>query len=489
MDVNKQKNFSDWYNEIMKAAELCDLRYNIKGFIVIMPWAMRSIEQIYRFYDEELEKTNHQPAFFPSLIHEKSFGAEKEHVEGFIPQVLWVTEAGNKKLEERYALKPTGEASIYPMYALWVNGLSDLPVKIYQKNWVWRHETKATKPFIRGREFLWIEAHDVFAASEDAKKQVMEDAGMAKKVIWKKLGVPFIMFKRPQWDKFAGAQDTFAADTLMPDGRVLQIASTHLLGQNFSKAYGIKYMNEKNEPSYAWQTTYGPGINRIYAAMFSVHGDNKGLVLPYEVAPVQAVIIPIIRKGSEEKVLFSAKKLEKKLLNVARVQLDARSQTPGFKFNYWEQKGVPLRIEIGELDIASESAVLVTRDNGKKKSVKISDLEKAVRESGREIDARISAKAAQNFSSSLDSAESAEEMAEKIEKGKIVKVAFCTDSMEGEKCAKALKEKYSCDIRGTIFASFDSEKCEFQSPDVPKNEKCISCGKSAKAHVYAAKQY
>ncbi len=489
MNIDKYGNFSEWYNRIIKEAELCDLRYNIKGFIVIMPWAMKSIDQIYKFYDIEMEKTAHQPAFFPSLIHEKSFGAEKEHVEGFIPEVLWVTEAGDKKLEERYALKPTGEASIYPMYALWVNGLSDLPIKIYQKGWVWRHETKATKPFIRGREFLWIEAHDVFATPKEAEKQVEEDASMAKKVIWEKLGVPFIMFKRPQWDKFAGADNTFAADTLMPDGRVLQVASTHLLGQHFSKAYGIKYTDAKNESRLAWQTCYGPGVNRIYAAMVAVHGDNKGMVIPYEAAPIQVVIIPITRKGNEEKVLSAAKELEKRIGKIARVHLDTRDVSPGFKFNHWEQRGVPVRIEIGERDMDSGSVVLAVRDEGKKENVKLADVEKAIADAGVKLGARLAAKASERFLKSLDSAKTCEDMAKKIDEGKIVKIPFCSERMDGEKCAKELKEKHACDIRGTVFTFFNSEKCEFESSDVPHGEKCVNCGKPAKVHVYAARQY
>ncbi len=489
MNIDKYGNFSDWYNEIIKVAELCDLRYNIKGFIVIMPWAMKSIDQIYKFYDAEMERTSHLPAFFPSLIHEKSFGAEKEHVAGFVPEVLWVTEAGDKKLEERYALKPTGEAGIYPMYALWVNGLSDLPIKIYQKGWVWRHETKATKPFIRGREFLWIEAHDVFATPSEASAQVAEDAGMAKTVIWGKLGVPFIMFRRPQWDKFAGADNTFAADTLMPDGKVLQVASTHLLGQHFSKAYGIKYTDAKNEPQFAWQTCYGPGVNRIYAAMVAVHGDNRGMVVPYDAAPIQVAIIPILRKGNEGKVLAEAGKIETALSGIARVKLDTRDQSPGFKFNDWEQRGVPLRIEIGERDIANGSAVLAVRDTGKKENVKIADLNSAITKAGAELGARLASSASERFLKNLDTAKSADEMARKIDEGKMVKVPFCTDAKEGEACAKALKEKHSCDIRGTVFTFFNSEKCEFESSDKPHGEKCVSCGKPANAHVYVARQY
>ncbi len=489
MNIDKCANFSDWYNEILKEAELCDLRYNIKGFIVIMPWAMKSIDIIYKFYNAELEKTNHLPAFFPSLIHEKSFWAEKEHVKGFIPEVLWVTGAGDKKLEERYALKPTGEACIYPMYALWVNGISDLPIKIYQKGCVWRHETKATKPFIRGREFLWIEAHNVFLNDEEAKKQIIEDATITKKVIWEKLGIPFIVFKRPQWDKFPGADNTFAVDTLMPDGKILQIASTHLLGQHFSKAYGIKYINEKNESAHAWQTCYGPGINRIYAAMISLHGDNKGLVLPFEITPIQVVIIPIIRKENEEKVISVAKEIQKKLSKNLRTHLDLRNQTPGFKFNYWEMKGIPIRIEIGERDIMNGTVVLVMRNNGKKENVKIENIKNIVRNTGKILDAQLATKSSERFIKSLDCAKNSTEMAKKIDEGRIVKVAFCTDQMQGEKCVNELKEKYSCDARGTIFSFFNSNKYEFESSDIPHEDKCINCGKFANIYMYFARQY
>ncbi|MEW6528625.1 MAG: proline--tRNA ligase [Candidatus Micrarchaeota archaeon] len=489
MNIDKDNNFSDWYNTILKEAELCDLRYNIKGFIVVMPWAMKSIDIIYKNYDEELEKTGHSSAFFPALVHEKSFGAEKEHVKGFIPEVFWITEVGDKKLEERYALKPTGEACIYPMYALWVNGISDLPIKIYQKGCVWRHETKATKPFIRGREFLWIETHNVFANNENAKNQIVEDAILTKKIVWERLGIPYIIFKRPQWDKFPGASDTFAVDTLMPDGKVLQVASTHLLGQHFSTAYNIKYINEKNESEYAWQTCYGPGISRIYVTMLSLHGDNSGLVLPVEIAPVQIVIIPIIKKGNEEKVIAFAKEIQKKISKNFRAHLDLRDQTPGSKFNYWEMKGVPIRIEIGERDIAEDSVVIVTRDNKKKESVKIADMENAIFDAARSLNKRLSAKSSERFIKSLDSAENCEEMIKKIGQGKIVKVAFCTDQIEGEKCANELKEKYSCDARGTMFSFFNSDKCEFESSDVPNDKKCVNCGKPANIFMYFARQY
>lgn len=485
----KHEAFSEWYNAIIKQTELCDLRYNIKGFVVILPWAMKSIDKIYELYEKELEQTKHSPVFFPSLISEKALKTESTHVAGFIPEVLWVTEAGDKKLEEKYALRPTGETAIYPMYALWINGIKDLPLKLYQRGWVWRHETKATKPFIRGREFLWIETHDVFATPGETEKQIIEDVEMAKKVIWEELCVPFIFFKRPQWDKFPGADDTFAGDVLMPDGRLLQVISTHLLGQRFSKAFNIKYMNEKNEEVYAWQTTCGPGISRIYAAMFAVNGDDKGLVLPFRLAPIQVVIVPIMKKGEEKRIVQKAQEIVKKISKIAKVEIDLREHTPGFKFNYWEQKGVPLRIEIGMHEIENNDVVIVRRYDGKKKTIKIEEIEDSIREGEKELKEYLKKQNQDFLDKNLDCAETIEELAEKISKNKVVKTAFCTDKMNGKKCAEEIKEKYACDVRGTVFSFYNSEKYEFKSSDKPHNKNCINCGKPAQINVYIAKQY
>lgn len=487
MLISKKDNFSEWYNFIIKEAQLCDLRYNVKGFIVIMPWAMKTIEKIYSLYCAELEKTNHNPAFFPSLISENNLKAEKEHVEGFVPEVLWVTEAGDKKLEERYALKPTGETAIYPMYALWIKSISDLPLKIYQRGWVWRYETKATKPFIRGREFLWIEAHDVFSSEKECEEQVIEDTKIAQKVIWENLGIPFIMFKRPKWDKFAGAQDTFAADTIMPDGRVLQIASTHLLGQHFSKAFNVRFMNKENEYEYAWQTCYGPGINRIYAALISIHGDDKGLIFPFEMAPIQITIIPIISKGNEEIITAYCEKIYHLLKDKFRIEIDKSEATPGYKFNFWEMKGVPLRFEIGINEVKENSVTVFVRDSGKKTKVKIEEIEKYIELEAQNLNKRLKERAAKEFLEKLDSAKDLDELVKKVNEKKLVKVPFCSD-ISGEECSKFIKEKYSLDVRGVIFAKFNEDKYNF-SGEKPSGEKCIVCGKDATVYVYVGKQY
>ncbi len=219
----KKSDFSEWYNTITKDAQLCDLRYGIKGFVVFMPWSVMTMNRMYAMYEQAVESRGHVPALFPALIPEEYFTREGEHVKGFVPEVFWVTHAGDAKLEERYAMRPTSETAMYTMYALWIHGTKDLPLKVYQRCQVWRHETKATKPFIRSREFHWIEAHDCFATREGAMAQVREDMEMAEEVIHGQFCVPFLFFKRPQWDKFAGAENTYAADTLMPDGRALQL--------------------------------------------------------------------------------------------------------------------------------------------------------------------------------------------------------------------------------------------------------------------------
>lgn len=478
MNIPKS-NFSEWYNSITKEAGLCDLRYNLKGFIVFMPWAVMTMKKMYTIYETELESKGHVPALFPSLIPESNFQGEKEHVEGFVPEVFWVTEAGGNKLEERYAMRPTSETAMYPMYALWIQGAKDLPLKIYQSCQVWRYETKATKPFIRSREFHWIEAHNVFATREDALAQVKEDMEMAEKIIHNVFGVPFLFFKRPQWDKFAGAEDTYAADCLMPDGRVLQLPSTHMLGQNFSKAFGIKYTDAEGKSQYGWQTCYGPAISRIYAGVIATHGDDKGLILPFALAPVQVVIVPIYKGENKAKIDEACRKVESTLTGLT-VRFDNSDTTPGFKYHQWEMKGVPIRIEIGERDLAKDSIMLVRRDTGEKMSVPMNNLKESVLSAANNIDHNIREKADLWFNGKILTATSVKELNSTLDKdGGFVRIPFCTDRLEGEKCADHVKEQCKGNVRGSLYGN----------KDVPKNEPCISCGKPAKIYLYCARQY
>jgi prolyl-tRNA synthetase len=475
-----KSDFPEWYNTITKEAQLCDLRYGIKGFVVFMPWAVMTMNRMYAMYEDAVESRGHVPALFPALIPEQYLTRESEHVKGFVPEVFWVTAAGGNQLEERYAMRPTSESAMYPMYALWIHGTRDLPLKIYQRCQVWRYETKATKPFIRSREFHWIEAHDCFATREEAMAQVREDMEMAEQVIHGQFCVPFLFFKRPQWDKFAGAEDTFAADTLMPDGRALQLPSTHMLGQHFSKAFGIKYTDDKGQEQHVWQTCYGPCISRIYAAVIATHGDDKGLVLPVRLAPVQVVIVPIVKEGTKEKVMEKCREVANAIGCCFMARIDDSDRTPGFKFNEWEMKGVPLRIEIGMRDIDEGVVVVVRRDTGEKLKVKFEELDAKLDGLAQAMDKNIREKADKLFSGKVSSADTLDSLGAALEKGHgFVRVPFCTDRMEGEKCADIVKDKHQANMRGSLFGN----------DEAPAGKKCIACGNPATIYLYAARQY
>ena len=475
----KKSDFSEWYNTIIKEAELCDIRYGVKGFVVFMPWAVMSMDRMFDMYECELQKKGHVPALFPALIPESYLTKESEHVEGFVPEAFWVTSAGKNELEEKLAMRPTSETAMYSMYSLWIHGLKDLPLKIYQRCQVWRYETKATKPFIRSREFYWIEAHDAFATKEEAEAQVKEDMQMAENILHQEFGVPFHFFKRPQWDKFPGAVDTFGADTLMPDRRTLQLPSTHLLGQHFAKPFDIKYMDENEEEKYVWQTTYGPAISRIYAAVIAVHGDDKGLVLPFDLAPIQIVIVPIYRKDSEKQVMKKCKEIQKKLSEKYFVKLDDSEGTPGSKYNHWEMKGLPIRVEIGPKDLEKKSVMLVRRDTLEKKQVKEDNLNDEIEKARTEIKKNLVKKADSWFNKQVSEADSIKDLAKELEKSGFIKVPFCTDELEGKECAEVVKNETHANVRGTLYGK--NEK--------PKGKKCIACGKTANVYVYAARQY
>jgi len=339
-NISKQDNFSEWFTKIVQIAELADMRYNVKGFLVYRPWSTISIKRMFDIYEQELDKFGHSPVIFPSVIPESNFEIEADHVEGFAPEVFWITSAGSSgKLEERLALRPTSETAMYPLYAYWVRSWRDLPLKLYQSGKVWRYEGKSTRPFLRGREFIWIESHNVFTSLAEAEAQTKEDMQISINVMRDRFGIPFIQFERPQWDKFAGALKTLAADTLMPDGRFLQLPSTHLLGDNFSKAFGINYMDEEGKSHLAYQTCYGPAISRIFGALISVHGDDAGLILPFEIAPIQVIIIPILAKKQANKVLNYAEELKTLVSDMGyRVKVDTSDRRPGDKYYFWEMK-------------------------------------------------------------------------------------------------------------------------------------------------------
>jgi prolyl-tRNA synthetase len=399
--VKKSENFSRWYTQVIQKAELADIRYNVKGFLVHQPWSVKIMKKMQEFIEKELEARGHEPFLFPSVIPESFLRKEKEHAE-FSANVFWITEAGEKfeKMEKKLALRPTSETAIYSMFSLWIRSWRDLPMKTYQACQVWRYESY-TRPFIRGREFYWIEAHNAFASKEEAEKQVKEDMEITENTLHKQFCIPFLFFKRPEHDKFKGAVSTFAADTIMPDGKVLQLPSTHFLGQKFSKAFNIRFTDKDKKEKYVWQTCYGHATWRVLGALIAIHGDDKGLVIPPSISPYQAVIIPIYYTEKEKEKIFNKIKTLKKKLKI-RCYADLREEhTPGWKFNYWELKGVPVRIEIGPKDLKKKQIILFRRDLRKREVVKEKDLKKRIEFLLKDIQDNLRKKADSFFSQNL----------------------------------------------------------------------------------------
>ena len=471
----KKENFSEWYSQIVEKAEITDIRTNLKGFVVIRPWGAMILENMYELYEKEMQKTFHKPSFFPTLIPEENFKKEASHVEGFTPQVFWLEKISG---EDRLALRPTSETSMYQMYSLWIRSWRDLPLKIYQRANVFRYETKATRPLIRAREFYWLESHDCFATQKEAEAQVQEDIQTTEKVMHEKFGIPFLPMKRPEWDKFAGAVYTIGSDVLMPDGKLIQQPSTHFLGQHFSKAFGIKFKSKEGKENYVWQTCYGPAPSRILASLISIHSDDKGLVLPFCISPIQIVIIPIFNTKNKNKILKEAEKIETKLTSLGlKTEIDVSEKTPGEKFNIWELKGVPFRLEIGEKEIKEKKLTLFTRDTGKKEKISSNKLP-FLKKLGEEFDKRLKTKADNFMKGKIINCKTKQEIKNTVENKKIARANFCSISKEGEKCAEVVEKELDAEVRGVL-----ANKKEKPSG------KCVICGKSAKEVVYVGRSY
>ena len=475
-DIDKENNFSEWYSEIVQKAEITDMRYGVKGFVVVRSWGARIMEKMYRLYESALQRTGHEPSFFPTVIPEENFKKEAGHVEGFSPQVFWLE---MKQGDERVALRPTGETEFYQMYNKWIRSYRDLPFKLYQRANVFRYETKATRPLIRGREFWWIEAHDCFTSKKEAEAQVQEDIGMTEAVMHNVFGVPFLPFRRPEWDKFPGAVYTIGSDCLMPDGKIIQQPSTHLLGQHFAKAFDVKYVDKNEKEQYVWQTCYGPAISRILASVISMHGDNNGLVLPYAIAPYQVVITPMHSEAKDNKIKNLSEKLRNDFFdsNIDCI-IDSSDKRPGEKFFYWEMKGVPFRIEIGEKELEDGEVTIFIRDIKEKVKMKIDNLVEDIRNLGAEYDMRLKAKADDFFYKRIVDCESKKDIANAVNNGKIARFNFCSVDADGEACAGVIEKEMFAEVRGTR-----------EDMKEKASGKCPFCGKDAKVVVYAGRSY
>jgi prolyl-tRNA synthetase len=461
-----KQQFSEWYNDILWRAEIMDVRYPVKGLYVWYPYGFAIRKHVYQRLRDLLDR-DHEEALFPLLIPEQEFMKEAEHIKGFEDEVYWVTHGGTSPLEVRLALRPTSETAIYPMYALWVRSHADLPIRIYQIVSTFRHETKQTRPLIRLREITsFMESHTVHATWDEAEAQVESEIALTRE-FYESLCIPVIISKRPDWDKFPGADYTIAVDTIMPNGRTLQIGTVHHLGTHFSKTFGIAYEDKNGEQQPAHQTCYGIS-ERCIAALIGVHGDDRGLILPPSVATTQAVIVPIMIGKRHEDVLASAQALEQELRAAGfRVKIDTRDMRPGAKYYWWEIRGVPLRLELGPRDIDAGKVMAVTR-LGEKTSLGCAGIVKEVTRVLGGITEAMWAKAEEHVRSRLCTAGSIDACTVSLNEGKVAVVPWCGDRV----CGNAIEERSNSSILGT----------EVRSPYISESGgACVICGKPGKA--------
>ncbi len=470
---NKKADLAEWYPEIIRESGLADYSL-ISGCMVIKPYGYAIWEKIQDYLNKEFKKTGHKNAYFPMFIPESLLKKEAEHFQGFIPEVAWIEQKEEeKKSGERYALRPTSETIICDSFSKWIRSWRDLPVLINQWCNVVRWETKVTRLFLRTREFLWQEGHTAHATKEDADKEVFQMLEIYKRMAEGIMAVPVFTGNKSEQEKFAGADYTTCIEGLMPDGRALQMGTSHYLGNNFSKPYNIKFVDKDEKEKFVHTTSWGVST-RLLGALIMVHGDDRGLVLPPKLAPIQAVIVPILFEGTKEKVLAEAEKLKAGLEKTClEVHIDNREEyTPGWKFNEWEIKGVPLRIEIGPKDLEKGQITLVRRDTGEKKAVKSDDIN-AILKTLDDIQSNLLEKARQNQEENIKEVKTKEDFKKQIENKKMVFGPCC----ESKECEEKIKEETTATSR---IIPFDQKIAKL---------KCVYCDQPAERKAYFAKCY
>jgi len=468
--ANIDEDFAQWYTDIVLKAELADYT-DTKGCIAIRPYGYAIWENIQNYTDKKFKETGVKNTSFPMLIPESLLQKEKDHVEGFAPEVAWVTEAGGEKLEEKLCIRPTSETIITTMYAKWLNSWRDLPFVYNQWCSVLRWE-KETRPFLRSREFLWQEGHTIHETAEEARDRTLQMLNVYIDVAENLLAIPVIRGVKTEKEKFAGAEETYTIEAMMYDGKALQSATSHYFGQNFTKPFEVKFQNREGKEEFAYQTSWG-STTRLIGAMIMAHGDNRGLKLPPRVAPIQAVIVPIAmhKDGVKEKVQEVYNILNKKY----RMELDLREQySPGYKFNDWEMRGVPVRIEMGPRDIENGTCVVVRRDTFEKITVSIDSLEEELNNILEAVQKNMFETCKKRLEDNTRVAYTLDEFTKIMneEKG-FIKAMWCGDV----ECEDKIKELTSAKSR---CIPFDAEKIA---------DTCVCCGKKADKMVVWGKQY
>ena len=468
--TNIEEDFAKWYTDIVLKAELADYTA-VKGFITIRPYGYAIWENIQKYADKKFKEHGVKNLSMPVLIPESLLQKEKDHVEGFAPEVAWVTTGGGEELEERLCVRPTSETIFSTMYSKWLSSWRELPFLYNQWCNVLRWE-KETRPFLRSREFLWQEGHTIHETAEEAKKFTLEMLEVYADIIENLLAIPVLKGKKTFTEQFAGADSTYTVETLMHDGRALQGGTSHYFGQNFTKPFDIKFQNREGKEEYAYQTSWGIST-RLIGAVIMAHGDNRGLKLPPKVAPIQAVIVPVAmhKEGVKEK----AEEVYKELLERYRVEIDLREQySPGYKFNDWEMRGVPVRIELGPRDIESNKCVVVRRDNSEKIDISLDELKEKLGEILEDIQKNMYEACQKRVKEKTTIAHNLDEFEENLKNNQgYVKTMWCGDAECEEKIHDLTGAKSRC-------IPFEQENL---------GDKCVCCGKPAKTMVVWGRQY
>jgi prolyl-tRNA synthetase len=463
LTVEKEIDFSEWYNQVVLKSELVDFSA-IKGFMVIRPNGFQLWEAIQEEFNSVIKEKKVKNAYFPLLIPKSFFEKEASHVEGFAPELAWIE--NKEKGEEKVAIRPTSETVMYDSYSKWIRSWRDLPLRINQWCNVLRWEVKQTKLFLRTREFLWQEGHCVYETEKECIKEALMFLEEYKKLMQDFLAIPVITGEKTESERFPGAKQTFTLEALMPDGKALQMGTSHNLGQNFSKTFEINFLGKNKKEELAWQNSWGFST-RLIGAIVMVHGDNKGLVLPPKIASEKIVVIPILFEATKTQVLKKANELNKKLKKFNSFIDERDNYSPGFKFSEWELKGIPLRIELGPKDLEKNQCVLVKRNSGEKKIVSINSIEKEVEKTLNEIQLEMFEKAKKFLNQNTIKVNSWNEFIKGINEKKLIECFFC-----GKKeCEESIKEKTTASSR---CVSFNLEK-----------GKCIKCGKPGVKTLFA----
>ena len=462
-----ETDFPRWYTDVVIRTKLVDYG-PVKGTMVIRPYGYAIWENIQKVLDAGFKATGHQNAYFPLLIPYSFMTREAEHVEGFAPEVAVVTVGGGEELAEPLVIRPTSETVIGEMYSKWLQSYRDLPILINQWANVVRWE-KTTRPFLRTSEFLWQEGHTAHATEEEAMEETMKMLGVYKEFAENCLAIPVFTGRKTEKEKFAGAVATFGMEAMMHDGKSLQAGTSHYFGQNFSKAFDIQYLDKDGVHKYAYTSSWGVST-RLIGAIIMVHGDQRGLALPPAVAPVQAIIVPIAAK--KEGVLEAVAALKAELLAAGiRAESDLTDNSPGWKFNEWEMKGVPLRIELGPRDIEAGKMTVVRRDNFEKSEVSRENAADTVKKLLADIQTGMYEKAKRRKEERVVGADSVEELLRGVEGGNFVKAGWCGC----RECEEKIKEQTAASARVIV----EDETAET----------CVCCGKKAKHVVLFARAY